>query len=88
MITKTVHIGTISHHDKSECTVLRASRHEVLNELNNWFFDYLHANKLPIDQLPPLDDWDRSEEDTSMWYTEFPEEGWLVTMRSEFITFK
>lgn len=88
MITKTVHIGQISRHDKSECMVLRASRHEVLHNLNNWFFDYFYANKLPIEQLPPLDDWDRSEEDTSMWYTEFPEEGWLVTMRSECITFK
>lgn len=86
--TKTVHIGTISLNDKSECTVLRASRPKVIQELNGWFFDYFHANVLPIQQLPPLDDWDRSTEDPSMWYTEFPDAGWLVTIRTEYITFK
>lgn len=88
MITKTVHIGTISLNDKSECTVLRASRQETIQELNNWLFDYLHANVLPIEQLPPLDDWDHSEEDASMWYIEFPDPGWLITLRTEQITFK
>ena len=85
---KTVYIGTIVRDDKTEYTVLRASRHEAIQELNNWFFDYFRANKQVITQLPPLDDWDNSEEDSTLWYIEFPVDGWQVIVRSENIWFK
>lgn len=86
-LTKQIHVGTILCAKRLEYMSIRASKHDVLKELNDWMFDYLHVNKYPIKQLPPLDDWIRSDEDMSLWSIEFPHAPWLITIRHENIVF-
>lgn len=88
LLLKTVHIGSILLGRETMCTVIRGTRHEVLYELNGWFFDYFHAHQYPIRQLPPLDDWERSNEDLSYWSIAFPDVEWRVWIRSELIGFQ
>lgn len=79
----TVHIGRITHHGKMVAHAAKPSRHALLFELNNWFFDYFYANGLPIQTLPPLDDWTHSAEHNDVWTVQFPSPEWSVSVETE-----
>lgn len=87
-VLKTVHMGAISLDKESMFSVIRPTRHTIIYELNSWFFDYFYANKLDILSLPPLDDWIHSPEDLSLWYINFPDDHWIITIRHEMLEFK
>jgi hypothetical protein len=78
-----VHIGCINHDNKTLKIINREKRHELIYDLNNWFFDYFYANQQVIRSLPPLDDWTRSHENPSMWSIEFPFPDWVVQIWTE-----
>lgn len=83
----TVHMGKIMHGTRTLTTILKPTRHELLYELNNWFFDYLYANQLNISSLPPLDDWTRSQENLQQWHIVWPDVEWSVIIESELLAF-
>jgi len=84
---KTLHMGCIALDKETVYTVLKGKLHETMYELNGWLFDYLYANKLPILQLPPLDDFTRSDDDPSMWYIHFPTPEWKIWIKTENVSF-
>lgn len=88
LVIKPVHIGGIDLGRERLFDVVKGSRHDVVYELNNWLFDYFHARNLQIKQLPPLDDWQHSEEDTTFWAVTFEEEGWKIWTKSTLIEHK
>lgn len=83
----TVHMGVISHNGTALKTCAKPNRHELLFELNNWFFDYFYANQLPIRSIPPLDDWTRSTEHMNIWTVHFPTPEWTIQIESEPMVF-
>ena len=87
-LLKYVHIGTITVEKDTVSIVVRASRHLVMYELNNWVFDFSYTNNLPqYLTLPPLDDWTHSTEDASYWHFELPDHAIRVTVRTELLEF-
>jgi hypothetical protein len=86
-VVKTVHHGGIKNGDKIIQVFTAPSRHELIKELNSWFFDYFYANRETIVELPPLDDWTHSTEDYSYWSVSFPEDIWTVWIRHEPLEF-
>jgi hypothetical protein len=87
MLVKTVHIGGINLGKENMATVFQAKRQKLIYELNDWIFEYQYAHQYPIQQLPPLDDWMRSQEDATCWYVHFPDPEWTVWVRSSIIEF-
>ena len=85
-LVKYVHEGAIVHKDKTLKTFVQSSKTKLLYDINCWFFDYLRANDMTIDQLPPLDDWVRSKEDPSYWSIELQDD-WWVWIRAEIVEF-
>jgi hypothetical protein len=84
----TVHSGTIKVGNETVASEVKANRHILLRELNNWLFDYSYANNLrPFIQLPPLDEWTRSKEDPDYWYVDFPAINATAQIRSELLEF-
>jgi hypothetical protein len=84
---KTLHVGSILIDKETVCLTLKGKRQECLSELNNWLFDFCHANSKTMVQLPPLDDWDRSEEDPSWWSFSFADILCKVSLKVEYINF-
>lgn len=84
---KTVHLGAVVLGRETVFALCRPTLHKTIAELNNWLFDYLYANQLPIHQLPPLDDWTHAIEDDTLWFIHFPDDEWLVTVKSELLEF-
>jgi len=82
---RTAHLGGITLYKESVCIAMKSSKNQLFKELNNWFFDYMYANGLPIIQLPPLDDWHQSQEDISYYHLVFPDIEWYVWIRSELL---
>lgn len=87
MLVKTVYVGGVNLMKENMVTVFKSKRHIAISELNNWLFDYQYAHQYPIKQLPPLDDWNRSTEDSTYWYINFPNTEWTVWIRSESVEF-
>jgi len=87
-ITKTLHIGTVLIGKETVYAVHRGTRHSCLSDLNDWIFDYCRANAKILIQLPPMDDWQRSLEDASVWsfFIEYLEI--MVILQSESIEFQ
>lgn len=88
MFIRTVHVGGLDFNGKSVYLSVRASRKEIIQDLNSWFFDYFSARKEEIVKLPELDDWLHSLEDDSMWYIEFPSLQYFTWIRSFTVEFK
>ena len=86
-LIKTVHLGGVNLGKENLLTTFASTRHKVLYELNNFLFDYNHAHDFPIIQIPPLDDWKRSEEDHTCWFVNLPDAEWRIWVRSEIIEF-
>jgi hypothetical protein len=86
--TRRLHIGGINIGKERAGDALEGSRKELIYELNCMLFDYFYANSMEIKQLPPLDDWAQSIEDSSYWGYTFPETEITVWIRSELIEFK
>jgi hypothetical protein len=86
-LVRAVHVGGIDRNRECVCTVVKGSRLGLVRELNNWLFDYFYAHGLPIQELPPLDDWNKSTEDSSYYYLAFPDIEWHVWLRTESIEF-
>lgn len=86
-LLKNIHHGVIQHNGHIVKTLVESNRQKLIYELNTWFLDYCYANNLDIEQLPPLDDWTRSDEDASCWAVEFPDATWQVSIRHELMEF-
>lgn len=85
---RTVHLGGIDRNRESVCTVVKGNRAGLVKELNNWLFDYFYAQGQPIQQLPPLDDWSKSTEDSTYYYvSSFPAMEWHIWIKSEICEF-
>jgi hypothetical protein len=85
---KRLYIGGIDIGRERAADSFKGSRKELLYELNCALFDYLYANSMVIKQLPPLDDWTNSCEDSSFWGYTFPETNIHVWIRAELVEFK
>ena len=86
-LVKTVHVGGVNLGKENMITVFHAKRHDTIYDLNNWLFDFQYANGYVIKQLQPLDDWTRSEEDSTMWFCHLPDSEWTIWVRSEVVEF-
>jgi hypothetical protein len=84
---KLVHSAGIEHRGKLVKTLISASRTNLLYELNNWLFDYLHKTGRTIEHLPPLDDWDHSIEKESYWSILFPTDEWFIWIQTDDVEF-
>jgi hypothetical protein len=84
---KIVHVGNVILGRETVFTLCRPSLHKTIAELNDWLFDYLYVNQLPVRQLPPLDDWEHAMEDNRLWFIHFPNDEWLITIKSELLEF-
>jgi hypothetical protein len=85
-LVKSVHIGAVVHNDCTLKTFMQSSKIKLLYEINIWFFDYFRANKLPVYQLPPLDDWTRSHDDPSYWHIDLYN-NWSIWIRTDTVEF-
>lgn len=88
MSIKILHAGGLDFEGKSVYLTVRASRKEVIQDLNEWLFDYFSARKEEVVKLPELDDWFHSEENDSMWYIRFPTSKQFIWIRSFTVEFK
>lgn len=86
-VTKTVHTGGIDHHNKTAKVFVFESRKIMISELNSWLFDNIFRSEKQLKQLPPLDDWKRSQDDPNFWYINFPTDEWVVWFRLETVDF-
>ena len=87
-VVKTVHLGGIEKDNQRIKTFAAPSRLELIKELNSWFFDYCYGRGIKIEQLPPLDDWIHSNEDSTYWSVDFPDTNWVVWIRYEPMEFR
>jgi hypothetical protein len=75
---KEVIVGSIDDYNGTRLfTTVKLKRHKVIYELNNWFFDYFRETKVPIEQLPPLDDWVKKNNN---WYILFTDQCFNVRL--------
>lgn len=84
---KTIHHGGIEHDGHVIKHFSEPSRQKLMYELNSWFFDMLYASGRDIVQLPPLDDWNHSAENTTYWSFTFLDE-WHVWITHEIMEFE
>lgn len=85
---KTVHVGGISHNDRTIHTINKSTKRKLLQSINDWLFDYSRSTSIStIYQLPPLDDWSHSNEDSTFWYINYPTGEWLIWIKSELMEF-
>ena len=85
---KTVYTGGINHVDGTAVVFVAPTLDDFVSDINMWFFEYFHAANKEIVVLPPLDDWQRSDEDITHWSIVFPYDGWTVWVRREDMSFK
>ena len=85
-LIKTIYVGAIIHNAKTVKTFVQSSKTKLLYDINCWFFDHYRSNDAPVYQLPPLDDWTLSKEDSSYWYIAL-EDDWAVWIRSDIVEF-
>jgi len=82
-VIRTIHVGVIVHKMITLKILTAATKHQLLYDLNSWFFDYFRTNGYPVEQLPPLDDWIHSSENDRYWQITFPNNEWTVWIRSD-----
>lgn len=87
-MVKTVYLGGCFNEFDIVETFVGSSRKDVVDQLNNYFFDWLHDHSLPQQQLAVLDDWTGSKADHTFYHCNFPTHQWTVWTRCEYVSFK
>ena len=85
---KTMYIGGISHEDGTGAILVASTFSDFIFDVDGWFFEYFHASNKEAVAIPPLDDWQHSQEDNTYWSIAFPSDEWTVWVRREDIGFK
>lgn len=87
--SKIVYLGGIEHNGNLVKTFVSGlTKHDLLYNMDTWFLDYFIRTEADLRKLPPLDDWNHSEDDETYWTINFPNENWKLWIRSEKTTFK
>lgn len=86
-LLKSLYIGEIKIQKETVCLTHKGTRHACISDLNSWLFDFTHNAGRQILQLPPLDDWSISEDDSSLWFYIFPDIGTTVSVRMELVDY-
>lgn len=87
-VAKTVYYGGVEQDNKSIKIFFSGNKRKLLQDINNWLFDYLFYSGREVKQLPPMDDWDHNGETPNYWSINYPVEGWKIWISSDYIDFE
>jgi hypothetical protein len=87
-LVRTVYVGGIIHADGTTITFMAPTRPQLVSDIDIWFYEYFKGLNQTVLPLPPLDDWDHSQEDDTYWSIHFPTDDWVVWTRHELMNFQ